>query len=126
MYSIAFPDIFSKDGTRVNLFEDHKATFSNLKLVLESSKKSLLGDPDFGAMLKSRLFEQNSPIIQDIVIEEVNKVDKVVGKAFSDYREERSRIRESKQKKLDQYVNLFKITQITNLFKNERSLRCHI
>lgn len=71
MYSIAFPDIFSNDGTRVNLFEDHKATVSNLKLVLESSKNSLLGDPDFGAMLKSRLFEQNSPIIQDIVIDDI-------------------------------------------------------
>ena len=71
MYSIAFPDIFSKDGTRVNLVEDHKATFSNLKLVLESSKNSLLGDPDFGAMLKSRLFEQNSPIIQGIVFDDI-------------------------------------------------------
>ena len=29
-------------------------------------------------------------------------------------------LRESKQKKLDQYVNLFKITQITQLFKNEK------
>ncbi|WP_294373378.1 hypothetical protein [uncultured Clostridium sp.] len=29
-------------------------------------------------------------------------------------------LRESKQKKIDQYVNLFKITQISNLFKNEK------
>jgi len=29
-------------------------------------------------------------------------------------------LRESRQKKLDQYVNLFKITQISNLFKNEK------
>lgn len=29
-------------------------------------------------------------------------------------------LRESKQKKLDQYVNLFKITQISNLFKNNK------
>lgn len=29
-------------------------------------------------------------------------------------------LRESKQKKLDQYVNLFKITQISSLFKNEK------
>ena len=29
-------------------------------------------------------------------------------------------LRESRQKKLDQYVNLFKITQVTNLFKNEK------
>lgn len=29
-------------------------------------------------------------------------------------------LRENRQKKLDQYVNLFKITQVTNLFKNEK------
>ena len=29
-------------------------------------------------------------------------------------------LRESRRKKLDQYVNLFKITQVTNLFKNEK------
>ena len=29
-------------------------------------------------------------------------------------------LRENKQKKLDQYVNLFKITQVTSLFKNEK------
>ncbi len=29
-------------------------------------------------------------------------------------------LRETRQKKLDQYVNLLKITQVTNLFKNEK------
>ena len=29
-------------------------------------------------------------------------------------------LRESRQKKVDQYVNIFKIAQITNLFKNEK------
>lgn len=29
-------------------------------------------------------------------------------------------LRETRQKKLDQYVNLFKISQVTNLFKNEK------
>ena len=29
-------------------------------------------------------------------------------------------LRESRQKKLDQYVNLLKITQVTNLFKNDK------
>ena len=29
-------------------------------------------------------------------------------------------LRESKQKKLDQYVNLLKITKVSNLFKNEK------
>ena len=29
-------------------------------------------------------------------------------------------LRETRQKKLDQYVNLFKITQVSNLFKKEK------
>lgn len=29
-------------------------------------------------------------------------------------------LRETRKKKIDQYVNLFKITQVTNLFKNEK------
>ncbi len=29
-------------------------------------------------------------------------------------------LRETRQKKLDQYVNLLKITQVTNLFKNDK------
>ena len=36
--------------------------------------------------------------IQDYVVEALDKVDKVVGKAYEEYREERSRIRDSKQK----------------------------
>ena len=36
--------------------------------------------------------------IQDYVVEALDKVDKVVGKAYQKYRKERSRIRDSKQK----------------------------
>ena len=71
MYSIAFPDMFANDGTRTLLFEDHQATFSNLRLVLLSTKNSLLGDPDFGSLLKRKLFEQNTPILQDLVIDDI-------------------------------------------------------
>ena len=31
-------------------------------------------------------------------------------------------LRETKQKKLDQYVNLLKITEVSNLFKNEKGI----
>ena len=71
MYSISFPEMFSRDGTRTRLVEDHEATFSNLKLVLASTKNSLLGDPDFGSLLKNKLFEQNTPILQDLVIDDI-------------------------------------------------------
>jgi phage baseplate assembly protein W len=71
MYSLSFPNIFSKDGTRTTLVEDHQATFSNLKLALASTKNSLLGDPDFGSLLRRKLFEQNTPVLQDLVIDDI-------------------------------------------------------
>jgi phage baseplate assembly protein W len=71
MYSLAFPEMFAKDGTRTMLLENHEATFSNLRLVLLSTKNSLLGDPDFGSLLKRKLFEQNTPILQDLVIDDI-------------------------------------------------------
>lgn len=71
MYSIAFPEMFSKSGVKTNLIEDHQATFSNLKLVLSSTKTSLLGDPEFGSLLVKKLFEQNTPILQDLVIDDI-------------------------------------------------------
>lgn len=71
MYSLAFPDMFAKDGVRTQIVEDHEATFSNLKLVLSSTKNSLLGDPDFGSLLKRKLFEQNTIILQDLVIDDI-------------------------------------------------------
>ena len=71
MYSLAFPDMFAKSGVKTMLLEDHEATFSNLKLILSSTKNSLLGDPDFGSLLKNKLFEQNTPILQDLVIDDI-------------------------------------------------------
>ena len=56
--------------------------------------------------------------IQDIVIEEVNKVDKVVGKAFKDYREERNRVRESKQKLYKEVEGILDGTNLKALNEN--------
>lgn len=69
MNSLAFPNIFNNTST--NVIEDHKATVSNLKLLLASSKTSLFGDPYFGTLIKKLTFEQNNKILQDIVIDEI-------------------------------------------------------
>lgn len=71
MYSLSFPEMFAKNGDRTLLSEDHKATFSNLKLVLSSTKDSLFGDPEFGSNLKRRLFEQDTPILRDLIIDDI-------------------------------------------------------
>lgn len=70
MYSIAFPSIF-KNGVKTELFKDSDATRSNLKLLLNSERYSLFGDPFYGTALKRILFEQNSVLLRDIIIDEI-------------------------------------------------------
>lgn len=69
MTSLKFPKIFRTSGTET--VEDLEATTQNLKILLRSEKGELLGDPYFGVKLKSRLFEQNSPILKDLIIDDI-------------------------------------------------------
>lgn len=69
MYSIAFPDMF--DSARTNLVTDSKATLQNIRLLLESVKGSLFGDPYFGTRLKSYIYEQNNVVLRDIIIDDI-------------------------------------------------------
>ena len=69
MYSIAFPNMFITTGTR--LLKDKDATMSNLKLLLSSVKGTLFGDPDFGTDLVSAVFNQNSQVLVDLLIDEI-------------------------------------------------------
>lgn len=69
MYSIDFPNMFTNSKT--NLIQDKDAVRNNLKLVLLSTKKELFGDPDFGTNLKKFLFDQNSTVLRDLVVEEI-------------------------------------------------------
>ena len=69
MYSIAFPNMFNYGKTY--LINDNEATRSNLKLLLKSNKGSLLGDPNFGSRLKELLYENNSPILRDLIIDDI-------------------------------------------------------
>lgn len=69
MYSIAFPKMVG--NTNTVLVKDRDATASNLKLLLMSDKTSLLGDPYFGANLKKIIFEQNSVVLRDLIIDDI-------------------------------------------------------
>jgi len=69
MYSIAFPDIFNK--SQINLLQDKSASTNNLKLLLTSEKNSLFGDPFYGTNLQSIVFEQNTPLLDDVIIDEI-------------------------------------------------------
>lgn len=69
MYSIQFPEMFS--SAKTNLIQDKDATLSNLKLLLQSWKFSLFGDPYYGTNLKKLLFDQNNQVLRDLVIDDI-------------------------------------------------------
>jgi phage baseplate assembly protein W len=69
MYSIAFPEMFS--GSKTKLIQDNEATLSNMRLLLASWKKSLMGDPYFGTRLKTFIYEQNNIVLHDLIIDEI-------------------------------------------------------
>ena len=58
-------------SSKTLLVSDHEATFQNLKLLLESERESLFGDPYFGVLLKRFLYEKNNLILRDLVIDEI-------------------------------------------------------
>lgn len=69
MQSIAFPNILNSVNT--NIFNDHEATLSNLKLILQTEIQSLYGDPGYGCGLKKFIFEQNNAIARDLIIDKI-------------------------------------------------------
>ena len=70
MRSIKFPKMFGTSHTEVwEESEYKKATEQNLKLNLLSARGELLGDPYFGMLLQQYMFDQNSFILRDILID---------------------------------------------------------
>ena len=67
--SIGFPEMFSE--TYTNVITDRVATQSNIELLLESCKMSLLGDPYFGTSLRKFIFEPNNIVLRDLIIDEI-------------------------------------------------------
>ena len=70
MRSIKFPKIFNPNSTRVWRSDKHvDATKQNTTLLLQTARGELFGDPYFGLMLKRYLFDQNSYILRDAIID---------------------------------------------------------
>lgn len=69
MISIAFPDFLGPVNTKV--YSDNVATKSNMKLILNTELNSLFGDPGYGCGLKQHLFEQNSTILHDLIVDKI-------------------------------------------------------
>lgn len=69
MKSLSFPKMI-KNKT-VQTVSDYDATLQNMKLVLGSEKGEFKFDPFFGIRLKRYMFEQNNPILLDILRDEI-------------------------------------------------------
>lgn len=72
MRSIKFPKMFNPSSTNVWRGKEHlKATKQNTILVLWSEKGELFGDPYFGLKLKHYLYDQNSYVLKDAIIDTI-------------------------------------------------------
>jgi phage baseplate assembly protein W len=69
VYSIEFPKMFNSASTR--LVDTKSATLQNIRLLLESCKGELLGDPYFGSRIRRYIYEQNNIILRDIIIDDI-------------------------------------------------------
>ena len=70
MRSIKFPKMFNTSNTRVWLSEEHnEATRQNAKLLLHCERGELIGDPYFGLLIKHFMFDPNSYVLRDQIID---------------------------------------------------------
>lgn len=69
MNSINFPNIFN--GSTTYVASGSQQAMINLKLLLLSERGSLFGDPAFGCNLRKLIFEQNTNITADLLIDEI-------------------------------------------------------
>lgn len=70
MRTIKFPKMFNTNNTRVWKASEHlDATKQSSILLLHTGRGELFGDPYFGLMLKRYLFDQNSYILRDAIID---------------------------------------------------------
>lgn len=59
------------DSAQTNIVKDSTATIQNIRLILESNRGSLIGDPYFGSKIKKYIYEQNNIILRDIIIDDI-------------------------------------------------------
>lgn len=69
MNAVQFPNMISNNQT--NIVYDYNATLQNLTTLILSSKKTLFGDPYFGTNIKKLIYDRNSAVLRDIVIDDI-------------------------------------------------------
>lgn len=72
MRSYKFPDMFNSNSSRIWRADEYgKATKQNVFLLLESERGELECDPYFGILLKHYMFNQNSYILKDMLMDTI-------------------------------------------------------
>lgn len=72
MRSYKFPDMFSTNSSNIwRADEYNKITRQNALLLLQTERGELVCDPYFGILLKHYLFNQNSYILKDMLIDTI-------------------------------------------------------
>ena len=70
MRSMKFPKMFNTNNTRAwKSSEYNEATSQNTKLLLHCERGELIGDPYFGLLLKHFMFDPNSYVLRDQIID---------------------------------------------------------
>lgn len=70
MRSFKFPNMFNTNNSLIWKENEHKqATEQNLVILLHCERGELFGDPYFGLLFKHYLFEQNTVLIEDVLID---------------------------------------------------------
>lgn len=72
MRSICFPNMFKTNSTNVWKSKEYlESTKQNTKLLLQTERGEMFGDPYFGLLLKHYLFNQNDMILRDKLIDTI-------------------------------------------------------
>ena len=70
MRSYKFPNMFNRNSSRIWFENEYgKATKQNVLLLLQSERGELECDPYFGILLKHYMFNQNSYILKDMLLD---------------------------------------------------------
>ena len=72
MRSYKFPNMFKSNSSRIWREDEYnKATRQNVLILLQSERGELECDPYFGILLKHYMFNQNSYILKDMLIDTI-------------------------------------------------------
>ena len=120
MRSIKFPNMFNSNSTQVWKSSEYiKSTGQNTNLLLHCEVGELVGDPYFGLLLKHFLFNQNSYVLRDQLIDMIyTKIAKFIPQlwierkdisVFTDYKKAKLYCTFKAVNQIDHVVNTYQL-----------------